>query len=384
MDEDEEILKLRPIKWQTNLSKQIDKFSAIISDDKVFEKYFGEKYVEKLASKSKELTRTNIKLGVAYLILMLSLFASQNINDSGFELFGYGFKNIGHYKELLLLLASTITPITAVLSAYQKYIAALIKECLKKLSPDASIRQFYSYTYVDDYSDGITSKNIGTFTIWHGFTKFMSAALVLTLIFLFLTFIAGSFFIQINVIYDVATKPDSPSYINLFVITFAIASILFSWLVSFIQLPMPEVDINFYSKLSNIKDANPNRYQEVMKIMAKENAKKSELSTIVLTVFIYIATFAGIAMYWFPSSLNNLSNFLGKAVPGAFVAMFVANEIIKDISMKWWKWFFRKYSDESEYRTRIFNRTGKILLLIKLLIPFFISAGYSFYVLPPN
>lgn len=36
------LTKLRQIKWRTNLSRRIDDFSKVISDDSVFEKYFGE------------------------------------------------------------------------------------------------------------------------------------------------------------------------------------------------------------------------------------------------------------------------------------------------------------------------------------------------------
>ena len=133
--DEEEIIKLRKIKWKTGLSKKIDEFSEIISDDEVFKKYFGEKYVEKLVNKSKELWKNILKLSVIYTILMISLFSSQNISGTEFEIFGFGFKNIGKMKEFLLFFAAITTIASAILVAYQKYIDALIKECLKKIVP---------------------------------------------------------------------------------------------------------------------------------------------------------------------------------------------------------------------------------------------------------
>jgi hypothetical protein len=109
----DEIKKLRQLKWKTHLSNQVEEFSEVICDDKVFDKYFGESYIEKLASKSREITKTVLKLGVVYTVLMLSLFAFHKTPESEFEIFGYGFKNIGAYKELLLFLAVSISPITA-------------------------------------------------------------------------------------------------------------------------------------------------------------------------------------------------------------------------------------------------------------------------------
>lgn len=380
-DKDEELTKLRQVKWQTSLSKRIEEFSELISNDDVFEKYFGEAYLEKLTAKSRAITRTIIKLAFVYAALMLSLYASQGANQSEFEVFGYGFKNLGQYKELLLFLAATITPISAILSAYHKYLVALAKECLKKISPDARIRQFYSHLFLDEYFEGLTGKNTGASTVWHGFTVFMMAACGLMLIFLFLTLLAGSFFIQINVIYDVAIRPASSHYVNLFVITYAIASILFSWLVSILQLPMPEVDLSNYAKLSKIKEEDPARYRELMREFAKESAKKDALSTIVISIVVYMLAFTAVTVLGSPGNLGELSSFLGRAMVGAFLVMFLSNETIGFISKQSRARFFRKYPDESDQRLRKFGRMEKLLSLNKLLTPLVLSLGYAFYAL---
>lgn len=379
--EDEEITKLRQIKWRTTLSRRIDEFSEVIRDDNVFEKYFGERYVEKLSNKSKELLGAIIKLGLVYTVLMLALFASQRIDKAEFQVFGYGFKNLGHYKEFLLFLASTISPISAVLSAYRNYINALINECLKKLAPNTDARKFYAYTFIDGYFDGLTNKNTGPSSFRHGFAVLMATTTGLTLLFLLLTLLAGSFFIQINVIYDVVTNPASPKYVNLFVVTFAIASILFSWLVSFLQFPMPEVDLSNSVKLQKIKKENPERYQEIMRKLARENAKKEELSRVILATVIYIATFTFVAVYWFPVSMDDLSVFLGMAMMGAFAVMFSSNEIVRYMSNGIWAWFFRKYPDESQGRSRIFARVKIMLISINVIVPFSASVAYAFYAL---
>lgn len=380
MDKDEEFKKLRQIRWRTNLSRQIAKFSQVIHDDKVFDMYFGEKYVEKLASKSRELSRVNIKLAVVYALLMLALFASQNTTEAEFQVFGYGFKNLGHYKEFLLLLASAIPPVSAILSAYVSYIKALTEECLKKLAPDPAVRQFYSYTFVDEHFDGMLSKSAGPSSIWHGFAVFIMTAFVLTFVFLFLTLVAGSFLIQINVIYNVVTKPVLPLYVNLFIVTFSAASILFSWLVSLMQLPMPEVDLTNVMKLSKLKEENPKRYEEIMRSEAKEGTKKNNRSTIIWAISTYIAVFTVIAIHWFPASLGNLSYFLEKAVPGAFVAMILSYQAAKYIGRSTWAWFFRKYADHPN-QMRVFVVIRRSLYTTKISIPLAISIAYALYAL---
>ena len=379
--DNDKIEKLRQVRWKTHLSKRLQEFSEVISDDEVFEKYFGESYVEKLTSKSKDITKSVIKLGVIYTVLMLSLFASYNATQSEFEIFGYGFKNLGSYKELLLFLAVSISPITAVMMAYQKYIDALANECLKKLSPDDRVRKFYSYTFIDGYFDGLSSKNRDPSTYWHGFTVFIMGLLGVLLLFLFATLVAGSFFIQISVIYDVATNPALSQYINLFVLVYAISSILFSWLVSIIQLPMPEIDLSNYSRLTEIEKEDPDRYREIMQKFAARDLKKEAMSTITLSAIIYMSLFTIISIYWFSSAIDDLAIFIGKGMPGAFIVLFFSNEIMGFIRKRVLAWYFRNYPDDAPNRLQVFGGVQKILFLNKIVVPVILSIAYTVYVL---
>lgn len=377
----DEIEKLRQVRWKTHLSKRLEEFSEVISDDEVFEKYFGESYVEKLTSKSKDITKSVIKLGVIYTVLMLSLFASHNVTQSEFEVFGYGFKNLGDYKELLLFLAVSISPITAVMMGYQKYIDALVNECLKKLSPDKRVRKFYSYNFVDGYFDGLSSRNTDPSTYRHGVAVFIMGLLGFLLLFLLITLVAGSFFIQISVIYDVATKPALSQYINLFVLVYAIASILFSWLVSIIQLPMPEIDLTNYSRLSEIKKEDPGRHRELMQKFAARDSKKEAFAIIVVSAIIYMSLFTVISVYWFSSAIDDLSFFIGKGMPGAFIVLFFSNEIIGFVRKRVLAWFFRNYPDSEPNRLQVFGRVQKFLLLNKMVVPAILSVAYTVYAL---
>lgn len=376
---DAELTKLRQVIWKSNLSRITEEFSIIISNDEVFEKYFGESYVERLAIKSRETTRTVLKLGVVYTIIMLSLFASQNNSESEFEIFGYGFKNLGNYKEFLLFLAASLAPISAVLMSYQQYINALMGECLRKLSPDAGVRKFYSYTFLDEYMDGLSIGKRGPLKHGHPLAFVLIFAFILTLIILIGTFVVTSFFIQIIVIYDVITKPASSQYINYFVVSFSIASMLFSWIVSILQLPMPEVDFSNYSKLDKIKNDNPEKYRTLLRTIARENSRKEAISLVILATCIYITSFTIISVYWFSMALDDLSFFLGKALPGAFIVLFLSYIIMVFLRKNMLRWFFSKYPEESQYRIVIFGRVQKFLLLSRFFVPSILSVTYAIY-----
>ncbi|WP_339021829.1 hypothetical protein [Aeromonas salmonicida] len=379
VESDSEIIRLRQIRWKSPLSRKIEEFSELISDNEVFDRCFGEGYTNELATKSKAITHLVLKLGLIYSILMLSLYASQNINGSEFEIFGYGFKNLGNYKELLLLLAAVISPISAICSAYQKYLNALVSECLKKLSPDAKTRKYYSLKFVDEYFEWLPSRPTEKSISWHGFTIFLMVFLVVTLMLLFFTILVGSFFIQINVIYDIAINPSSSKSVNIFVLSVSISAILLSWLITIVQLPMPEVDVSNSLRLEEIREVDPVKYQTIMGRMADESIRREATSIFITSSMVYISIFTSLSIFFFPETLNNITVFLSKAMPGVFFVLFLSSETIKFVRKKILHWFFKKYPDESLYRLKVFGNVTKILVLIRVIFPLVFSLSYALY-----
>lgn len=379
LDEDGDINKFSQIKWRTTLSKKVEKFAEIIRDDEIFNKYFGEEYVVRLTDKSKKITQLTITLGIVYVILMLSLFASQNIGDSEFELFGYGFKNLSHYKEFLLLLASITSPISSILEAHKKYINALVGECLKKISPNEIVRKFYSNKFIDDYIDSFVPESSGGATVPHSFATFVLGGFVLVLIALLVALLVGSFLIQISVIVDVIRRPSLPFYLNIFIVSISIASILLSWILLIIQMPMPEVDFSNSVRLSEIKESNPEKYQHIMGRLVKENAKKDKFSTLILSAIIFTSSFVGIGIYFFPDSLQNLPLLLGNAITGLLVVSLLSTQLSAAANKWGWRWYFNNYKDGDARRVAAFGSLKRIMLYMKIAFPLLFTIVYSIY-----
>ncbi len=376
-----EIIKTHEVRWKTHLSQRVQQFADTISDDEVFEKYFGGPYVEKLTSKSKSIASLVLKLTLVYVALMLSLFAFHSISDLELEIFGYGFKNIASYKELFLFLAVTISPIIAILTAYKKYIDALINECLKKMVPDASARKFFSHKFVDDYFDWLMPKNIGPSTYWHGLADLLIIIYILALLLFALTLIAGTFLIQISVIYSVAKNPALPQYVNFFVLAYAVVSILCSWLISIIQFPMPEIYFGNLYKLNEIKKSDPEKYDHLMRKMAARNSKRELISIMVSSFVIYIATFTCILLYWQPTLLSDLGFVVREGMLGAFIVIFFSNELVGIIRRRVWTSFFKKYSESDPAKLKLYGYLKKLLLLVRMAVPIAISIAYTSYAL---
>lgn len=377
----DDLKKLEKTTWKSNLTRRIDDFREVIDEGNNFEEFFGKEYLEKLTKKSAKLNSLTYKLLIFYSLIMFSLYSAQNLQDVELRILGYSFKNLGYYKEFILFIAAMITPISALVTAYKRYIDALIRECIAKIAPDEKVRDFYKHIWVDHASDALF-KNIikGEKVQQHGIYVLLVTFLALIFVLILITLVLASFFIQIVVIYDVFVNPATPGYMNTFVIVFALSSILFSWLVSLIQMPMPEVDYSNYGKISNLEKEDPEKYKKVMDKISKEETKKGAKSIILTSALTYLITFSGLSFFWYGLELQDISAFLPKAIPGAMFVMFFSNELLGFVNKIAYRKFFKSYPDTSDKRILVFSRLQKFLSLMKILSPMFLTIIYSQYV----
>lgn len=380
-DDTIDIKALKRITWRTAISGRLERFATLIENQEIFDKYFGEKYVEQLSTKIDRLNRNILLLGVAYTILMVSLFISQDSKDAEFEIFGYGFKNLGYYKEFLLLLAAGTSPISATLSAYQRYLVAIRQECLKKLVPDQAVREFYSYVHLDSYFDPLFKETSLPASKSHGLSVVLLAIFGFNMVILLLALLAASFLLQINVVYDVATNPAASKYVNLFVVAFSLSAITLSWLIGLLQLPLPAVDLSNYIKLSALKEQDQTKYEETMKRIAAESAKKERVWSAALSLVFFVISYSAVSILLYPTTLENLDAFITRALPGAFLTTVISSSVTSGVKGMLYRWYFRNHHLKSENAQVIFSRLGKILTATRYIAPISISLAYAIIVL---
>lgn len=372
---------LTRITWRTAISNRVDRFAELIENQEVFQKYFGEKFAEQLSTKIDRLSRNLLLLAAVYAILMISLYLSQDSKNTEFEIFGYGFKNLANYKEYLLLLAAGLTPISSTLSAYQRYLTAIRKECLKKLAPNPEVREFYSYVYLDNHFAPLIKESNAATSREHGFALILLAIFGITLVLLFLTLLAASFLLQVNVIYDVATNPATSKYVNVFVVAFSLTAISLSWMIGILQLPLPEVDLSNLEKLSALKESDKAKYEEVMKRIAAESARKERAWSAVLSLVFFVISYSAVSILWYPATLDDLEAFMARALPGAFLTTVLVSGVTSGIKNSLYRWYFRRYPSGAADRMRVFARLGKIVTTSRVVVPILVSVAYAVIVL---
>lgn len=146
---------------------------------------------------------------------------------------------------------------------------------------------------------------------------------------------------------------------------------------------MPEIDLKYYDKLEELKKNEPDKYEGFMLKSLKENSRREALSIIFTSAFIYIVFYTCMSLYFQPEKLEFLEQYLFSAMIGAFIVMFFSNEIIDFLNKRIWKWYLTKYKEEAE-RLDKFAKLKKGLLLIKIIVPVFLSYVYLIRVIPSN
>ncbi|WP_321528630.1 hypothetical protein [Sedimenticola selenatireducens] len=375
-----DINPLNRIVWRTAISGRLERFAVLLNDPEA-QKYFGEDFVTKLSAKIERLFRLILVLGAIYAILMLSLFAAQDPNKTEFQILGYSFKNLGHYKEFLLFVAALLSPISSGISAYHRYLSEIRKVALKKLFPNPQVLEFAAHIYSDGYADPLIKDSQAAHIRPHGFTVFLVAAFGIVFLAVLIALLASSFILQIAVIYDVASNPSSSPFINGFIVVFSLGAIALSWLIGLLQLPLPEVDLGAYTKLSELRQSNQQQYQETMKRLSADSARREQAWSIGSAVAIFVFTYSAIAIFLFSQVQLSLWPLLFKSIPGIAFAIIVATFVASRIKRTVYRNYFRKYPEGTDPEFNLFSRATKIIGISRLGLTFITSIAYSLMVI---
>lgn len=371
-----EIKALKRTVWRSAISTRVERFSELLERED-FQKSFGQQFVEEITAKIDRLFRVILLLGLAYTVLMLSLFVAQDAKKTEFEIFGYGFKNLASHKEFLLLLAAAISPISSTFSAYHRYLVQLRAAALKQIFPDADIREFYSHAYATNFSEALVHDVRGDHRRPHGLTLFLLATFAIVLGSLFVAFLVASFILQIVVIHDVATNPASPKYVNVFVVFFSLTAIGLSWIIGVLQLPLPEVDVSAYKALNLLKEKDKRRYDETMTRIAKESARRERIWSLGSSIVIFLLIYLGAAVLIYPSALLSVISLMARAIPGLLAAAFVATVVVSGIKRALHRRYFHMYPGDLDKDLKAFSQLTRRIRTLRLGFPAVISILYA-------
>jgi hypothetical protein len=375
-----EIKALRRIVWRTAIAGRLERFAAVL-DDPAKQRHFAEPFLDRLSAKLDRLFRLQVILAAVYLVLMLSLYAAQDPKKTEFQILGYSFKNLGYYKELLLFVAALLTPTSSVVAAYHRYLGEIRKVALQKLIPEKDVRDFSAHVYFDNFLDPLLSERTVPHRKPHGVTMLLVAVFGMTLMTLALAIVAASFVLQISVIYDVATNPSSTQFINHFIVAFSLGAIALSWMIGVLQLPLPEVDIEASMRLSKLQKQDPSKYQETMKRIAVESARRERTWFLSSGVLVFASIYSIVAaLIPVPPGADLWKLFL-VSVPGLALIIFLSTTVAGGIKGFFYSVYFRRYPEGTDRELKKFTWTTRLIGACRVSLLAAASLGYSVFML---
>jgi hypothetical protein len=381
MDSDTtEIKALRRTVWRTAVAAKVERFESLL-DAPASRKYFGEPFVKDLSLRIERLFRLQVVLGSLYTVLMLSLLAAQDATKSEFQILGYSFKNLSYYKEFLLMGAAFVSPVLSAISAYHRYLSELRKVALRKLFPNASVLEFASNVYLDNFLDALVKDRGVGYRRPHGITTALVAILAIALLALALALLGASFVLQISVIYDVATHPSTTPLLNTFIVAFSLGAIALSWLIGALQLPLPEVDLEGSVRLSELRNRDPARYQETIKRLGAESRKQEESWNLFSSVGIFALIFPAVATLLWPTPSTEIWALLLKATLGVLAVTFLSSELAQKLKLAILRRYFKRYPEGSDPSLKAYSRATRLITLGRLTTSIVVSLLFSILLL---
>lgn len=375
-----EIKALKRIVWRTASAGRLERFAAVLNDpDK--QQHFTEPYIDRLSTKLDRLLRLQIVLAAIYLVLMLSLFAAQDPNKTEFQILGYSFKNLGYYKEMLLLLAAFLTPTSSIVAAYHRYLGELRKAALIKLIPDQDVRDFSVHIYSDNFLDPLLSDRSVPHRRPHGVTILLVAVFGITLVVLAIALIAASFVLQISVIYDVATNPSSSILLNRFIVAFSLGAIALSWMIGALQLPLPEVDAESSIRLGELQKRDPGKYKETMKRIAVDSAQRERIWFVVSGVLVFAFVYSIVAALYPASPGHDLWKLFLMSVPGIALTVLLSTTVAGSVKRAFYRAYFRNNPEGTDSELKKFTLTTRLIGACRVIIFAIVSLIYSLLML---
>ena len=155
---------------------------------------------------------------------------------------------------------------------------------------------------------------------------------------------------------------------NAFVITLSLTSIALSWMIALLQLPLPEINPAFYARLNELKVKDKGKYEEEMRAVIAESARRERLLFSVASLMVFMLAYATISTVWYPNAQDELGRFITRAFLGSLLAVGVGDAAASMIKKACYRGFFRRYPTESDHRLKMYIRLGKVIGGLRIVL----------------
>ncbi|NVK57694.1 MAG: hypothetical protein HWE26_18990 [Alteromonadaceae bacterium] len=153
-----------------------------------------------------------------------------------------------------------------------------MEEYLKSKCPDSSARNYYSEIFETNLFPSLTKPKVDKYVTESSVALFIKSVFILILLVLLFMFFVAQVYIQAFVVLDVIENPKLDEVLSNYLIFISIASLIASYILILLKLPLPEKNYSFYFDLLKLKEKDINEWEKKLtEITKRENVYTNTL-----------------------------------------------------------------------------------------------------------
>lgn len=353
---DKSAIEPRKYKWITILERQRIEFRRLLQYKSNREKYFNESFLKSISDEYRKSNRTLYRSFAIYSLLMVTICFAQSLKDSEIKVWGFKISNLSNYKEFMLLCSTAISFYCALLGPHINRLKMIVDEYVKFDCKDSSIRDFYKERWVSNYGAAFSKPNMEKGYYDHRIIDLIRMSIVVILIFLGVFVLLFQLFVQAYVIYDLIRYPILDEYVSHIIVGISITLLIASWTLSCLSFPLPEINMNYYKELDQIRNFDENIYRDFLrKYIKRKKIIRRIFDSIFLFLFFNVVMFfrGGFDQYF---SNNEILTFSMVAAFKSILYAFWCGEVIRWIEKGVNNLYLSKYDKRSsELNVKIYK-----------------------------
>jgi hypothetical protein len=375
------VSSLSEVVWINLYASHGERFADLLKQKSLAHKFFNDEYAQAVSLRIGQAHIFGLKLSIVSLVILFSIYGSLIGKLDEIELFGVALKGFPKIRELLLVTFTLIQIASSVSSIQAAYLQALLDAWLTVQSEDGVVRKFYGAKFKPISFDQVLDLKftLSSTKQHHGMVLIFILIWFLVLVLLAFSFAIAIGYVQVFVVYALATQPSSNPMLQQFSVIFATGGILLTWLGLLFSIPLPAIEYKNVYQLSELKRTAPVEYQKTLDNIAKSRAKNELWSLGRASLLLSVMTIMGYAVFVNPMILQRFDLFAFGAAIVAFSSLavvLIGGPKLRSLAMRY---HFKKI-DETKRNRDTFRKTLNVVLAMQICLSLFTNLALLYVV----
>jgi hypothetical protein len=375
------VSSLSEVVWINLYASHGERFADLLKQKSLAHKFFNDEYAQAVSLRIGQAHIFGLKLSIVSLVILFSIYGSLIGKLDEIELFGVALKGFPKIRELLLITFTLIQIASSVSSIQAAYLQALLDAWLTVQSDDGVVRKFYGAKFKPIFFDQVLNLKftLSSTKQHHGMVLIFIMIWFLVLVLLAFSFTIAIGYVQVFVVYALATQPSSNPMLQQFSVIFATGGILLTWLGLLFSIPLPAIEYKNLYQLSELKRTAPVEYEKMLDNISKSRAKNELWSLGRASLLLSVIAIMGYAVFVNPTILQRFDLFaFGAAIVAvsSLAVILIGGPKLRSLAMRY---HFKKI-EETRRNRDTFRKTLNVVLFLQICLSLFTNLAFLYVV----